>query len=190
MRRDRRFYSPRMKNTIVVLALLTAVPSIATAQKPVTETEAVELTAAIDAIDHDARLITLKDKTGATETIYAGPEIKRYDELKVGDTVTFRYYESIAYNIRKAGEPSGPAKTGEQKVVRGTGPKPGGTVSRQESATVVIKEIDRKVPSVKVVTEDGRTASFKVNDKKNLEGLQAGDRVEVTYTVAMVVSVK
>jgi Cu/Ag efflux protein CusF len=170
--------------------LLAAVPSIASAQKPVTETEAVELTATIDAIDHDARRITLKDKSGATETVYAGPEIKRFDELKVGDTVTFRYYESMAYNIRKPGEASGPVKTGEQKVVRGTGPKPGGTVSRQETATVVIKEIDRKVPSVTVVTEDGRTASFKVNDKKNLEGVQVGDRVEMTYTVAMVISVK
>lgn len=179
-----------MTKTIAVLALLTAVPSIASAQRPVTETEAVELTATIEAIDHDARLITLKDKTGATETIYAGPEIKRFDELKVGDTVTFRYYESVAYNIRKPGQASDPAKTGEQKVVRGTGPRPGGTVSRQETATVVVKAIDRKVPSVTVVTEDGRTASFKVNDKKNLEGLQAGDRVEITYTVAMVVSVK
>ena len=45
----------------------------------------------------------LKGKDGDTQTIYAGPEVKRFDELKVGDTITFRYYESMAYVIRKPG---------------------------------------------------------------------------------------
>ena len=104
------------------------------------------------------------------ETIHCGPEVKRFDELKVGDTVTFRYQESIAYAIRKPGQPSGlPAQTGPA-VTRGTGAKPGGTVAQQETATVTIKAIDPKVPSVTVLTEDGRTVSFKVEDKKNLEG--------------------
>jgi hypothetical protein len=178
-----------MKRLFVVLAVITA-PLLARAETPLAQTETVELSATIEAIDNSQRLVALKDGNGTLRTIYAGPEVKRFDELKVGDTVTFRYYESVAYNIRKPGQASDPAKTGEQKVVRGTGPRPGGTVSRQETATVVVKAIDRKVPSVTVVTEDGRTASFKVNDKKNLEGLQAGDRVEITYTVAMVVSVK
>src|SRR5262245_64927930 len=97
-----------MKKTLVVLAVSLAVPLAALAQKPVTETESVEITAKIEAIDRTSRMVTLVDKDGDSETIYAGPEVKRFDELKVGDTVTFRYYESVAMNIRKAGEP-GPA---------------------------------------------------------------------------------
>ena len=58
------------------------------------------------------------------------------------------------------------------------------------TATVTIKAIDAKVPAVTVLTDDGRTASFKVDDKKNLAGLKAGDKVEITYTQAFVVSVK
>ena len=124
------------------------------------------------------------------ETIKCGPEVKRFDELKVGDTITFRYQESIAYSIRKPGQPSGlPAETGPA-VTRGTGPKPGGTLAQQETATVTVKAIDPKVPSVTVLTEDGRTASFKVEDKKNLEGVKVGDKVEVTYTEAVIISVK
>jgi len=178
-----------MKRTLAVAALLAALPLVAMAQKPVTQTEGVELTTTIEAIDHDGRLITLKDKDGDMETIYCGPEVKRFDELKVGDTITFRYYESIAYAIRKAGAPSGqPAPA--QKVVRSEGPKPGGTISKQETATVTLTAIDLNVPSVTVLTEDGRKASFRVEDKKNLEGVAVGDKVEVTYTKAVMISVK
>jgi Cu/Ag efflux protein CusF len=178
-----------MTRTSAVLALLVAVPAIAFAQKPVTETASAELTATIEAIDQSSRLVTLKDKTGATETIYAGPEVKRFAELKVGDTVTFRYMESVAYQIRKPGQPSGPAAKGETTLARGKGPKPSGTLSKQESATVTVKAIDAKVPSITVATDDGRVSSYRVNDKKNLEGVAVGDRVEITYTVALMISV-
>jgi hypothetical protein len=179
-----------MKRTLAALAVLVVLPIVARAQKPVTQTEAIELTTKIEAIDKTARLVTLKDKDGEVETIYCGPEVKRFDELKVGDTVTFRYYESVAYAIRKPGQPSGlPAQTGPA-VTRGQGPKPGGTISQQETATVTIKAIDAKVPSVTVLTEDGRTVSMRVEDKKNLEGVKVGDKVEVTYTEAVMISVK
>ena len=179
-----------MKKTLAALAVLVALPLVARAQKPVDRTEAIELTTKIEAIDKTARLITLKDQDGETETIHCGPEVKRFDELKVGDTITFRYYESTAYAIRKPGQPSGlPAETG-RTVTRSEGPRPGGTIAEQETATVTIKAIDAKVPSVTVLTEDGRTVGFKVEDKNNLKDVKAGDKVEITYTVAVMISVK
>jgi hypothetical protein len=179
-----------MKKTLAALAVLAVLPALAFAQKPVTQTEAVELTTKIEAIDHAKRLVTLKDTDGEMETIYCGPEVKRFDELKVGDTVTFRYQESIAYAIRKPGQPSGlPTQTGPT-VTRGTGAKPSGTLAQQETATVTVKAIDMKVPSVTVLTEDGRKVSFKVEDKKNLKDVKVGDKVEITYTEAIMISVK
>jgi hypothetical protein len=179
-----------MKRTLAVFVAVVALPLAAQAQKPVSQTDAVELTTKIEAIDHSKRMVTLKDKDGVMETIHCGPEVKRFDELKVGDTVTFRYQESIAYSIRKPGQPSGLPTTGDPKLVRGQGAKPSGTVSQQETATVTIKAIDAKVPSVTVLTEDGRTASFKVEDPKNLKDVKVGDKVEVTYTEAFIISVK
>ena len=179
-----------MKKTLGVLAVLVVLPLVARAQKPVTQTEAVELTAKIEAIDRTDRLVTLKDQDGETETIHCGPEVKRFDELKVGDTVTFRYYESIAYAIRKPGQPSGlPAGTGPT-ITRSQGARPGGTIAQQETATVTVKALDQKLPSITVLTEDGRTVSFKVEDKKNLKDVTVGDTVEVTYSVAVMISVK
>lgn len=179
-----------MKRMLAVLAVLVALPLAAHAQKPITETDAATVTAKIEAIDQTARLVTLKDKDGDLQTIYCGPEVKRFDELKVGETVTFRYYESVAYQIHKPGEPGSAPATGDPKITRGTGAKPGATVAQQLNATVTIKSIDAKVPAVTVLTDDGRTTSFKVDDKKYLQGLKAGDKVEITYTQAFMVSVK
>ena len=179
-----------MKRTLAVLAVLVVLPLVARAQKPVTQTDAIEVKAKIEAIDKTERLVTLKDEEGDLDTIYCGPEVKRFDELKVGDTVTFRYYESIAYAIRKPGQPSGlPAQTGPS-VTRGQGPRPGGTLARQATAAVTVKAIDEKAPSITVLTEGGRTLSFRVEDKKNLKDVKAGDKVEVTYTEAIAISVK
>jgi Cu/Ag efflux protein CusF len=177
-----------MKSTWI-LALLLAAPFWTYGQS-VTESEEIELTAKITAIDHDARMVTLEDEEGDTETIYAGPEVKRFNELKVGDTVTFRYYESIVSRLRKAGEAAPTKASGAPTLVRGTGQRPSGTVSQQLTATVTVKEIDPKVPSMTVTLEDGRTMSFKVEDRKNLENVKVGDKVDITYTAAVTINVK
>jgi Cu/Ag efflux protein CusF len=178
-----------MKRGALMLTLLAAVPLAALAQKPVTKTEAVEVTAKIVAIDHTARFVTLENKDGQVE-LGVGPEIKRFDELKVGDTITFRYQESVLAAIQKPGTASRAKASDEPTISRGTGARPSGTIAQQQKATVTIKAIDPKVPSVTVTTEDGHTLSFKVGDKKVLDGFKAGDKVEITYTEALMISVK
>ncbi len=159
----------------------------ASAQKPVSESAAVTETFTIDAIDHTSRMVTLRDATGETDTIYCGPEVERFHALKVGDKVTFRYYESIVYQIRKPG--SAPAASANAGVTRTPGDRPGGTISQQVTATVTVNAIDTKVPSVTVTTQDGRKMSFKVENPKNLQDVKAGDKVEITYTQALAISV-
>lgn len=173
--------------TALALAALAWLPATAAAQKPVTQGAQVSETFTIEAIDSSARLVTLKDAKGEMETIYCGPEVERFDALKVGDTVTFRYYESVVYAIQKPGSTPAAGGTG---IVRTPGQKPGGTISQQMTATVTVNAIDTKVPSVTITTEDGRKMSFKVENPKNLEGVKVGDKVEITYTQALAISVK
>jgi hypothetical protein len=189
MSHRRRTCSRFVAAAVSVAALLAVAGPAASAQKAVSQSEAITETFTIVAIDYQARLITLKDKDGLTETIYAGPDVQRFAELKAGDTVTFRYYESIVYQIQKPGSTPPPAG-GDVTAVRSTGPRPGGTVSRQMTATVTLQAIDLKVPSVTIKTDDGSVSSFKVEDRKNLEGVKVGDRVQITYTQALAISVQ
>jgi Cu/Ag efflux protein CusF len=178
------------RNLFVCLLALVAAGCLtpALAQKPVSDAVVTTETAVIIAIDSTNRMITLKGEDGMIDSIYAGPDVQRFNELKVGDKVTFRYYESVVYAIQQPGAtPPAPAATA---ITRGTGPKPGGTMSEQMTTVVTIQAIDLKVSSVTIKTEDGSTMSFKVEDKKNLSGVKVGDKVQITYTRALAISVE
>jgi Cu/Ag efflux protein CusF len=171
-----------------IRAEMSAGTDAAAPPRAVAQTVTQELTATIQAINHDTREVTLKDKDGVLQTVTAGPQIKRFNELKVGDTVTLQYYESVVYKIRKPGEAAMPAT--DSAVMPSKGPRPGGTAVQQQTATVTIKAIDTAVPSVTVQKEDGDTASFKVEDKAALGRVKVGDKVEITLTQALMISVR
>jgi Cu/Ag efflux protein CusF len=176
----------------VVLAgvVVAAAALSAQAQAPasVSRSAVVTETAVIQAIDSANRLITLKLDDGTMDTIYAGPEVQRFNELKVGDKVTFKYHESIVYAIQQPG--AKPPAAASAAMVRDQGPRPGGTLSQQLTTVVTVKAIDMNIPSVTITTADGNTMSFKVEDKNNLTGVKVGDKVQITYTRALAVSVE
>ena len=175
------------KARIALLTLALAVPGIALAQKPVTKTNTVHGTATIEAIDATTRNITLKTKDGDLETFKAGPGITRFNELKVGDTIDVTYVESLVMRVQKPGETSA-GTTGDAAMTRNAG-RPGATLGAQVSTTVTVKAVDLAVPSITVLTEDGRTVTRKVEDKKNLNGVKVGDKIAITYTEALLMSV-
>ena len=179
-----------MRLLATILAAVLIATAVIKAQQAVTKGAEVSETVTIEAIDYKSRLVTLKDSAGTSDTVYVGPEVKRFNELKVGDKVTFRYYESVVYQIRKPGDKSGKPPSGTADIVRSEGARPGATVSQQLNATVTVDAIDMAVPSVTVRADDGRKMSFRVENKKNLEGVKVGDRVEITYTQALAISVQ
>ena len=178
-----------MKPTLLLAACLVALPVFAGEDKPVTKTESVTLSTVVEAIDHEARTIVLKDKDGNYLDLYAGPHIKRFDELKVGDKITFKYSESVAVRIRKPGEPVTASSVSDPAIVRGTGAKPSGSMTQQQTGHVTIKAVDPKTSAVTFTTEDGHTMTAKVEDKAIVKNVKPGDKVELTYTTALLISV-
>ena len=146
------------------------------------------VTATIEAIDATNRLVTLKFDDGTVNTVLAGPEVRRFNELKVGDKVTFTYGESAVVQVRKAGTGAS-ASSVQEGMARGTGARPSGMGAQQVTATVTVEAIDPAIPSITVKTEDGNRVTHKVQDKKNLEGVAVGDRLEITFTRALMISV-
>ena len=173
---------------LTLLAFALALPTVALGQNPITKSNTVRGSATIQAIDSTTRMITLRTKDGEEDTFRVSPDMTRFNELKVGDTVNFTYVESIVVQVRKPG--SGPtATTGDAAITAADGKKPGGTIAAQVQTTVTVKAINPSVPSVTVVTADGRTITRKIENKKNLEGLKVGDKADITYTQALVIGV-
>jgi len=173
--------------TLVALLGLAIAPI--SGQQKIEHAGNVSKSATIVAIDHTKRIVTLKDADGNLEDFHAGAEITRFKELKVGDSVTFSYHAAVVYQIVKPGTTAAPVQAGPS-TVRGQGPKPSGAVTQQQQATVTVEAIDPAVPSIKIRTADGHTMSATVEDKKNIEGLKVGDKVTVTFTEALMITVE
>ncbi len=172
---------------VSLLALFVASASFAQPAASVTKGAIVTETATIVAIDSTNRIVSLKLEDGTIEPVFAGPDVKRFTELKIGDKVTFKYDESVVFAIQQPG--AKPPADAPPTLVRNTGPRPGGTMSQQVTAVVTIQAIDMAIPSVTIKTEKGDTMSFKVEDKANLKGVKVGDKVQITYTQALAISV-
>jgi Cu/Ag efflux protein CusF len=164
----------------------------ALAQAPITRAQSVSGTATIQAIDSKARTVTLRDEQGQQETYTVGPQVKRFDEFKVGDKVKISYYESVVLQVRKPGETAQKpgAPTTDVEAARGQGPLPGAGLAVQDKMTVTVKAIDPAAPSITVTTPDGLTVTRKVENKKNIEGLKAGDQIDITVSRALLAEIE
>jgi len=158
------------------------------APKPIVVKDKVTMKATVEAIDHTNRTVTLKGPKGDLMTVPVDESVERFDNVKVGDKITAEYYESVAYDVRKPGEPAAPdaAAAGAGAL---PGAKPGGAVMGMTVTTVTIEAIDMEIPAVSVRTSDGSLLSFRVRDRKNLKGVSVGDQVVVTQTAALMISV-
>src|SRR4029453_10590016 len=92
---------------------------------------------------------------------------------------------SLVFQVRK---PGAPAAEGGAVVAGGRLKEvPGGALGTQQTTSVTVKAVDMNVPSITVVTADGRTLTRKIAEKKNLEGVSPGDRIDITYTQGFVI---
>ena len=175
-----------MANRFLLVALLCLALTPIAAMQKIERSGNISKSATITAINPTTRVVTLKDAEGNVEDIECGPEIKRFAELKVGDVVTFSYHAAVVVQVSKNAAAAGAG----MGAVRGQGPKPSGAVTSQQTATVTVEAIDPAVPSIKVKMADGHSMTAKVEDKKNLEGVKVGDKIVVTFTEALMVTVE
>jgi hypothetical protein len=143
--------------------------------------------ATVDTVDVEGRTIMLRTDKGELKTVRAPAEATRLADIHPGDTVTVTYYDNIVITMKAAGEPD--VDTNKSAVTRGTGPRPGGTSGTQQTMTALVDAIDLAEPSISFRGPRGWTYASKVQDKKALEQVKVGDRVDVTLTTATLVSV-
>ena len=63
--------------------------------------DTIEVKAAVVAIDYQTRKVTLKSPDGKVKIVTAGPEVKRLNEVKVGDSVVARLTRAISIEVSK-----------------------------------------------------------------------------------------
>jgi Cu/Ag efflux protein CusF len=166
---------------LVILAF--AIPPAAMAGQATKQvSDSVTVRATVVSIDKANRMVTLRGPKGNDVTLHADENVTRFDQLKVGDQITATYTESLAVSIRKPGAPA-PEKD-RQSIVRAEG-QLAAKATREQTVSVTVQAIDLATSALTVKGPEGNTLSFKVQDKDQLRGLKVGDKVDVTYTEAL-----
>ena len=148
----------------------------------------VTMTATVEAIEQSSRTVTLKNEKGIFETIQAPPEFKRFNELKVGDKITARYVDNVVVRMKKPGEAAVDVEAGA--LVKGTSGAPAAAAGTQRTITVTVTAIDPATSSVTVNGPNGYTYSRRVVDKKAFAQLKVGDKLDMTWTQAVLLAVE
>jgi hypothetical protein len=145
------------------------------------------LAATVQSVDSASRAVTVLWKDGRTQTIQAGPEVKRFDAIAPGDEVLVDVQQELLLELQLPGSPSVPF-TVTAGAGRGspTG-APGAVVAAGIQATVTVTRIDSVTRVVTLQDPAGATYEVRAHGDLRLEKLKVGDRLLATYTEATVV---
>jgi len=181
-----------MKQVLAVfLAVVFAVAFItaARAAEPTEGMQRFELITAratIQSVDLQNRMVTLRGPKGNLFSVNVGENVGNLSELKPGDQVMVKYYESVAVQMAKPGE----RPMMYSREVQRTMPGQPATRMQQVTTTATVESIDKSNSEVTLRGPEGNMVTVKARDPSAIEKLKEGDQLNITYTQAMAVSLE
>jgi Cu/Ag efflux protein CusF len=151
-------------------------------------------TATVVDIDKQSRFVTLREGKGSTHefTIEVGPEVRNFDQLKVGDLVIATYRAAAALELLPAGSAPTGVVTASDAARAPKGTLPGAAADRAISITSKLTAIDLTKHTVTLQGPDGKQRVVEVKDPERqarMTKLRVGDLVRITYVEAMAIDV-
>jgi hypothetical protein len=172
----------------LVASLGLVVASAAFAQAPAKmlplAAEAVVVTATVDSVDVQKRIVVLKDANGNLMAMNVSKKINDLDKVKKGDVFVVEHAQAVAIGLVAAPKDAKPGVSGVRSVlISGKGStKPFEETTDTVYATVKITTIDAKTRVVTFTLPSGEKQRVKVDQAVlGLEKFKAGDDVMVEY---------
>ena len=165
------------------------------APPPVGEAQLIELTATVEDVDADERILTVKGPQGRVVIVRVGPDVPNLDRVKAGDEVDVVYYRAALQQAEKL-DPS--AERGGSVTERASAAgvvegMPAGVAGRTVRETVEVLGVDEYKKAIAYRDMKGRYREVSV-DAPHLQhwlaDLTKGDKVRVAYTEAVAVKVE
>lgn len=153
----------------------------------ITETE--ELQATVSAIDAGKRTFTLKDDQGNSRTIQAPPEMRNFNQLKVGDRVKAAVVMERVVYLRKPGEAAVDGAAGMLATSQ-LGEKPAMVSADTIEVTALVKSLDTAQRTATLQLADGSLHTVKVRPDVEMKPDYVGRQVVLRITSAVAVSVE
>jgi len=156
------------------------------------DAEHVSLSGVVEAIDQASRSVTVRGAKGKRVDFIVSEDVKRLNEIKVGDTVRAEYIASMVAELR---EPTAEEKAKPVSLVVAdnrapSGSTPAGAIGAQVRAVTTVEVLDRLNQTVTVKGPAGGTKTVDVKDPARLMQLRLGDTIVLTYTEAVALAVE
>lgn len=141
-------------------------------------------------INKESREITLKGPDGGLVTLTASDSVERFEEIEVGDQITFEHYSYIKAEFRKPTE----EEVAEPLMVLAEGGKapegmdPASVVGAVVKALVTVEILNRPNMFATVKGPRGNYLTIDMEDEALMQKLHIGQQVILTYAEAMAIS--
>ena len=185
-----------LKNYVILLFTLLLALNFSFAQEteneiPTKEKYAfVELMGTIKEINKETREITVISAEGELDTFTASEDVKRFDEIEVGEVVTFGFYKFLKAEFRKptAEEIAEPLVAIADAEIAGMDVEPGAVIGAMAKAVVTIQVINLTYMYVTIKGPQGNYMTIDVEDADLIKKLHVGQVVILTYGEAIAVT--
>ena len=151
--------------------------------------DAVTATATVQSVNATNRTVVLQHPDGSITVYECGPEVRNFNQIKVGDQVTATVAESVAIGLMKGGNVPNGAGTASAIVRAPLGAKPGGKIVDTVGFIAKVVSVDAANRQVVLQMADGTNQTVKVGPDINLANVNPGDDVGVRLTRAFAISV-
>lgn len=166
---------------------LSAGEEAAKVEKPsISATQTVQVETVVEAVDYEARTVTLKGPQGNLKTIKA-ENTPNLEEVHVGDHVNIEFMENLTIEVVTAegAQPGQGLMTAS--AVNSPDEAPGGMEMATTVTTAIVKEINIEANTFKLEMPGGEVREFTAANPENLKAAAVGDVVIATHTEAVAI---
>lgn len=136
------------------------------------------LTATVTKVDAKDRWVTLKLADGTTFDVQAGPQVKNFAQIKVGDTVTASQDETVAIAVVSGDAAPPMASSGSTTTGAPLGAKPMGVEVDLVTLSGKVTAIDYGKRLVTIVGPQGNSNTVQVGPAvQRFDNIKQGDQV-------------
>jgi len=181
--------------SIMALSLATtvalAVDEDAMMDKPsFSASQSMTISAVVEAIDHETRVVTVRKPDGEAVTFTASDEARNLDQVEVGDVLIAEYVESVSIDvIANEGMEAGAAEVAAVARTK-KGEMPGLAAMGSTVVTATVEEINLELNTFKLKGPDGTINEYAARNPENLKRAAVGDLVVITVTEALAITVE
>ena len=148
------------------------------------------VSAVVEAIDHETRVVTVRKTDGESLTFTASEEARNLGQVSVGDVLVAEYRETISIEVmaNEGYEPDAAAVDAMARTEEGE--MPGFAAMDATVITATVEDINIEANTFKLKGPDGNVNEYVARNPDNLKRAKVGDLVIITVTEAIAIAVE